>query len=128
MSKGVDVGFRCVGEVGNPPTALAQHAPAPPVVEAHPATEAATAAAAPQPAPAVPASDLATVAVHSTPDGADITVDGKFVGSTPSSIRLSPGDHTIVLEKSGYKTWQRTMTVTAGATITVGPTLEKKAE
>jgi hypothetical protein len=55
-------------------------------------------------------------------------VDGKFVGSTPSTIRLSPGDHTVVLEKPGYKTWQRTMAVSPGATITVGPTLEKKAK
>jgi len=79
----------------------------------------------PKPAPAVPVADLATVVVRSTPDGADITVDGKFVGSTPSTVRLSPGDHTVVLEKCGYKTWQRTMTVSPGASITVGPTLEK---
>jgi len=82
----------------------------------------------PTAAAAVPTADLATVVVQSTPDGADITVDGKFMGSTPSTVRLPPGDHTIVLEKSGYKTWQRTMTVSPGASITIGPTLEKNAE
>jgi pyruvate/2-oxoglutarate dehydrogenase complex dihydrolipoamide acyltransferase (E2) component len=85
--------------------------------------------AAPQPAPAAPApEELATIVVKSIPDGADITVDGKFVGSTPSTVRLPPGDHTVVLQKSGYKTWQRTLAVSLGNTITVGPALEKNAE
>ena len=68
---------------------------------------------------------LSTVDVKSTPDGAEITVDEKFVGNTPSSLRLSAGDHKIKLEKSGFKNWERTMTVGAGATATVNATLEK---
>jgi hypothetical protein len=98
-----------------PPPATPAAAPAPPNAPA----------AAPQPAPAAPAAELATIVVKSIPDGADITVDGKFVGSTPSTVQLPPGDHTIALEKSGYKSWQRAMTVGAGATITIGPMLEK---
>jgi hypothetical protein len=54
-----------------------------------------------------------------------ITVDEKFMGSTPSSLRLAVGDHKIKLGKSGFKTWERTMTVSAGATATVDATLEK---
>jgi len=104
--------------LGGPPAATTAVTPAPP---GEPVVT-------PQPAPTATAAELATVVVKSTPDGADITVDGKFVGSTPSTVRLSPGDHTVVLEKSGYKTWQRTMTVSQGATVTVGPELEKKAE
>jgi hypothetical protein len=104
--------------LGGPPAATTAATPVQPAVQE----------ATPQPAPAVPAAELVTVAVQSTPDGADITVDGIFVGSTPSAIRLSPGDHTIMLEKSGYKIWQRTMRVGAGANVTVGPTLEKKSE
>lgn len=68
---------------------------------------------------------LSTVDLKSTPDGAEITVDEKFMGSTPSSLRLSVGEHKIKLEKSGFKTWERTMTVGAGATATVNATLEK---
>jgi len=79
----------------------------------------------PSSAPTVSASDFATVVVKSTPDGADITMDGKFVGSTPSTIRLSPGDHSLVLEKTGYKAWQRTITVSPGSAISIGPTLEQ---
>ncbi len=59
-------------------------------------------------------------------NGAEITVDEKFMGSTPSSLRLTVGDHKIKLGKSGFKTWERTMTVSAGATATVDATLEKE--
>jgi hypothetical protein len=68
---------------------------------------------------------FSTVEIKSTPGGAEITVDEKFMGSTPSSLRLAVGDHKIRLGKSGFKTWERTMTVSAGATATVDATLEK---
>jgi hypothetical protein len=71
------------------------------------------------------ASGLATVLVKSTPDACDITVDGKFVGSTTSTLRLAPGDHTILIEKSGFKSWQRTISVTINGSVTVDATLEK---
>ncbi len=35
---------------------------------------------------------LSTVDIKSTPDGAEITVDEKFMGSTPSSLRLPVGE------------------------------------
>ncbi len=69
---------------------------------------------------------LSTVDIKSTPEGAEITVDEKFMGSTPSSLRLAVGDHKIKLGKSGFKSWERTMTVSAGATATVDATLEKQ--
>ena len=81
-----------------------------------------------QPAPAtsqVSAEDLTTVVVKSTPDGADVTVDGKYMGSTPSTVRLAPGDHVISIEKSGFKTWQRTMSVNPGGIVTIDATLAK---
>jgi hypothetical protein len=69
---------------------------------------------------------LSTVDLKSTPEGAEITVDEKFMGSTPSSLRLTVGDHKIKLGRLGFKTWERTMTVSAGATATVDATLEKQ--
>src|SRR5882762_9449715 len=69
---------------------------------------------------------FSTVEIKSTPGGAEITVDEKFMGSTPSSLRLAVGDHKIKLGKSGFKIWERTMTVSAGATATVDATLEKQ--
>ncbi len=66
-----------------------------------------------------------TVVIKSTPQGADIVIDGKFVGSTPSTISLTAGEHTISIDKSGFKQWQRTITVTAGGAINLEATLDK---
>jgi hypothetical protein len=69
---------------------------------------------------------LSSVDVKSTPDGAEITVDDKYMGSTPSTLKLAPGDHKIRLEKSGFKAWERTLAVGAGATANVNATLDKE--
>ncbi len=69
---------------------------------------------------------FSTVEIKTIPDGAEITVDDKFMGSTPSSLRLAVGDHKIKLGKSGFKTWERTMTVSAGASAIIDATLEKQ--
>src|SRR3989442_7696707 len=71
------------------------------------------------------AANLSAVAIKSAPDGAEITIDGKLRGTTPSTIQLSSGDHIVVLEKSGFKTWQRTITVNAGGSINLEANLEK---
>ncbi len=44
----------------------------------------------------------------------DIEVDGSFAGSTPSTLNLAPGKHDIVVKKTGYKDWTRSMTVASG--------------
>jgi hypothetical protein len=78
------------------------------------------------PAGGGPSNDaLSTVEMKSAPDGADISVDGKFVGNTPSNVRLVPGDHKVTIEKSGFKPWERTVTLGPGATVTISPTLEQ---
>ncbi len=69
---------------------------------------------------------VASVDVKSTPDGAEITVDDKYMGSTPSILKLAPGDHKIKLEKSGFKTWERTMAVAAGGNANINVTLDKE--
>jgi hypothetical protein len=67
---------------------------------------------------------LSTVEIKSTPDGAEITVDDKYMGSTPSTLRLSAGDHKIKVEKLGFKPWEKTLTVSSGGATTVNATLE----
>jgi len=54
------------------------------------------------------------VSVVSTPDGADIEIDGSFVGNTPSVVELAPGDHVVIVKKSGYKPWERKVKVSGG--------------
>jgi PEGA domain len=71
-------------------------------------------------------STISSVDVKSTPDGAEITVDDKYMGSTPSILKLAPGDHKIKLEKSGFKTWERTMAVAAGGNANINVTLDKE--
>jgi hypothetical protein len=90
---------------------------------AKPATETSEASAQTQTPVESPAASA--IIVKSTPDGAEISVDGKFMGSTQSTLRLAPGEHVIVIEKSGFKPWQRTMTVSSSDNITVDATLEK---
>lgn len=84
-----------------------------------------TASPADAPAQTVKQPDLATVAFKSTPGGADIMVDGKFVGSTPASLSLTPGDHSVLLQKSGFKDWARTLTVSDGGNQTVDAALDR---
>ena len=45
-----------------------------------------------------------SVEIKSAPDAAEITVDEKYRGSTPATVHLTAGDHTIRLEKQGFKT------------------------
>jgi hypothetical protein len=53
------------------------------------------------------ADSLSAIEVKSIPDGADITADEKYIGSTPSTLRLPAGDHKIRLEKPGFKPWRK---------------------
>ncbi|MFZ0583194.1 MAG: PEGA domain-containing protein [Candidatus Acidiferrales bacterium] len=66
---------------------------------------------------------LSSVDIKSTPDGAEITVDGKFMGNIPSSLRLAAGDHKVKLEKQGFSPWEKTLAVTSGENATINATL-----
>jgi hypothetical protein len=72
-----------------------------------------------------PAEQMASVTIKSTPSGADINVDGKFVGNTPSTLQLTVGDHFISIEKEGLRPWQRNLTVSPRGNVTIDATLEK---
>lgn len=61
----------------------------------------------------------------STPSGADVAIDGKFVGSTPSVVTLHPGDYRVVVSTSGFAQWKRELTVSPGSDLTVNAVLEK---
>lgn len=62
--------------------------------------------------------------VSSTPAGADIEIDGAFAGSTPSSLSLGTGEHTVAVKKSGYRSWERKIKITGG-NINLTAELEK---
>lgn len=62
--------------------------------------------------------------ISSNPAGADIDINGNFVGNTPSSVEMAPGEETITISKKGYQPWVRKIKVTGG-TINVNVDLEK---
>lgn len=65
--------------------------------------------------------------VVSVPDGADIEVDGSFVGNTPSDVQVSEGEHTVSVKKLGFKDWERKLKVTGGSSVHLNAELEKVA-
>jgi len=83
------------------------------------------------PAPATPSPVPATATqaqlqVTSTPDGAEIEIDGGFVGDTPSSVGVAPGQHQLSVKKSGFKTWERKIAVSSGQ-VNVNAVLEPES-
>ncbi len=100
-------------------------APAPPSI-ATPASAPAPPSPAPAPAPGgLLGLEEASIEFSSTPSGADILIDGSFVGNTPSTLRVAPGRHVIELRVGGYRPWTRTMTVEPGSHPSIRATLEK---
>jgi hypothetical protein len=90
---------------------------------ATPEARAITAPATPAPAPPPVAPQQAQLQISSTPDGADIEIDGNYVGSTPSTINATSGQHQISVKKSGFKQWERKITVSTGQ-VNVNAALE----
>ena len=68
--------------------------------------------------------ESSAISIKSAPEGAEISIDGKFVGSTPSTLRIKAGEHTISIKKVGFVLWERTMTLTSGGNVTVDAALE----
>jgi hypothetical protein len=52
--------------------------------------------------------------VESDPPGADIEVDGSFVGNTPSSVGVEAGQHVIKISKNGFNPWERKIKSSTG--------------
>jgi PEGA domain len=63
------------------------------------------------------------VAIASDPSGADIYVDGKFVGETPSTIQLATGLHHIEVKSPARQEWERDLDVLKDSHITLHPSL-----
>jgi len=61
----------------------------------------------------------------STPPGAEVTVDGRYMGSTPSVLGLATGMHVVMVSKTGFAEWRRNLAVSAGSDPTINAVLEK---
>jgi len=71
--------------------------------------------------PAETQGNTATLTINSNQSGADILVDGAFVGNAPTTIQLAPGMHKVVLQQ-GSSVWQRDLQITGGS-VTINATL-----
>jgi hypothetical protein len=67
----------------------------------------------------------AKVQLESDPSGADIEIDGSFVGNTPSDVQMTEGEHTVAVKKTGFKDWERKLKVSGGSSVHLNAQLEK---
>jgi hypothetical protein len=66
-----------------------------------------------------------TCKFSSTPSRAEITLDGRYVGNTPSEIGLSTGTHLVVVSMPGFAQWKRELTIAAHSAVNVTARLQK---
>jgi hypothetical protein len=72
----------------------------------------------------VASNGVTSLDVSSIPDGADISIDGSFVGSTPSEVSVANGDHVVSVKMVGYAPWERTIK-TSGGKVKISAPLSK---
>jgi hypothetical protein len=65
-----------------------------------------------------------TLSVSSSPGGAAVYVDNSYRGVTSTTVgNLVPGSHSVRLVLAGYQDWTGTVSISAGATTYLNPTL-----
>lgn len=69
--------------------------------------------------------NLSFIDVKSDPIGADIELDGNYVGNAPSTIQVKAGEHKLVIKKAGYTPWERTIMISSSGTVNVSAQLDK---
>lgn len=77
---------------------------------------------------AIPAGKSVQCSFTSTPTGAEISVDGNYVGSTPSVVSLPPGNHSVQVSLAGFADWNREMTISPASVLSVNAVLQKVRE
>jgi len=65
-----------------------------------------------------------TLALQSNPSGADVYVDGSFVGITPLNFSVAPGRHDVRFELAGYDSFSTSTSVGAGQSQNVSANLQ----
>jgi len=59
------------------------------------------------------------VSVSASIQGAEVYVDGVFVGNTPANLKLSEGIHIIEVKKTGFASYRRELRVFAGSNLSL---------
>jgi len=76
-------------------------------------------------APLAPAASTGSLYIDTRPSGAQVTIDGRLMGTTPMRVPdVAPGSHTIRLDLAGHKSMTTTVVVRAGQQVPVRVSLE----
>jgi len=64
-----------------------------------------------------------TLVLTSEPSGAEIEINGEFIGNTPTTIATKDGSVTLRMKKAGFQTWERTLNLNPGDRRTINSQL-----
>jgi len=74
----------------------------------------------------VPKATMAVVHVTSPIVGANVTIDGRYIGVVPVESMLTPGRHSIVVAHEGYASRTRVVTSEAGVALSEAVSLDRE--
>jgi PEGA domain len=63
--------------------------------------------------------------ISTTPDKAEVYVDGAFVGNASTTLTLTAGKHAVRILHPGFKDWSRQITVLSNSDLKLDVALEK---
>lgn len=69
-------------------------------------------------------SNIGTLKINSTPEGANIKIDGNNRGMTPFETKIEQGTHKLEIERTGYALYKEVVTVERDKTKEVGAELQ----
>jgi hypothetical protein len=69
-------------------------------------------------------SALGTVVLSTSPENAEVSVDGDFVGNAPVNLKLASGKHTIAVTAKGYQGYTREITLMPDSEVHLTASLE----
>jgi hypothetical protein len=52
--------------------------------------------------------------ITSEPTGAEIEIDGEFIGNTPTTVTAKEGSVTVKVKRAGFQPWERTLKLNPG--------------
>lgn len=73
---------------------------------------------------AAPAQQYGTIQIGSSPAGADVYVDGQYVGTSPTSYGTLAGSHDVRVSLGGYEDYQTSVSVRANQTARISASLQ----
>jgi len=78
------------------------------------------------PTTGAPVKTMGILTILTTPEKAEVYIDGTFIATTPvSNLQLEAGPHKIEIRKTGFKMWTRTTQVLPNSPVKIEIELEK---